>query len=121
MDKQKNPLGGGSSGDLGTDQINVVSKHNVPKRKSEGKLESMLRRFAEERRYHRFSAEIVGDHCLPTTISCLQRQHGIYFNRKMIRVKNRFGGESSVSLYWLNGVSLAKARRICGIESEVVA
>lgn len=78
----------------------------------------MLLRFAQGKKYHRFSAEIVGDHCLPTTISCLQRMYGLYFSRKLIKVPNRFGSESTVALYWLEGKDLVKAREISGLEAR---
>lgn len=84
--------------------------------KEAGKLDSMLYRFAEGKQYHRFSAETVGDHCLPTTISDLQIRHSICFSRKSVKVPNRFGGKSRVSLYWLEGGSLFKARSITGLD-----
>ena len=83
-----------------------------------GKLTSMLCRFAQGEKYHRFSAELVGDHCLPTTISDLQKKHSIYFERKFIAVPNRFGSKTSVDLYWLQDDSLTKARLITGIDKE---
>ena len=85
-----------------------------------GKLESMLYRFACGKRFHRFSAEIVGDHCLPTTISDLQISRGLYFSRKFIKVPNRFGSQTSVKLYWLEGGNLIKARRLIGLEDTSV-
>lgn len=86
--------------------------------KSDGKLVSMLYRFAEGKKYHRFSAELVGDHRLPTTISDLQKRHSIYFERKFIQVPNRFGTKTSVMLYWLQGDSLTKAQLLSGIDKE---
>ena len=83
-----------------------------------GKLASMLYRFAEGKQYHRFSAETVGDHCLPTTISDLQKRYSIYFNRRSVKVPNRFGSKSTVSLYWLEGEFLIKARLVTGIDKE---
>lgn len=81
-----------------------------------GKLDSMLFRFAQGKSYHRFSAELVGDHCLPTTISDLQKRHDIYFERKRVKVKNRFGTFTPVCLYWLSGKSLLKAQQITGLD-----
>jgi hypothetical protein len=83
-----------------------------------GKLKSMFYRFSQGAKYHRFSAELVGDHCLPTTISDLQKKHSIYFERKFIKVPNRFGSKTSVKLYWLQDDSLTKARLITGIDKE---
>ena len=86
-----------------------------------GKLASMLYLFAEGKQYHRFSAEKVGDHCLPTTISDLQKRHSIYFNRRFIKVPNRFGSETSVMLYWLQDESLINARLITGLDKGLAA
>lgn len=77
-----------------------------------GKLESMLRRFAAGKKYHRFSAEMVGDHALPSTISSLQRMYSIHFSRKWITLPNRFDSESRVKLYWLEGEDLKRIKEI---------
>lgn len=84
-----------------------------------GKLDSMLLRFSSGEQHHRFSAEKVGDHALPSTISDLQKKHGIYFDRKRVKVPNRFGSETSVCLYWLDGSNLEKARVQCDLNSEI--
>jgi hypothetical protein len=73
---------------------------------------SVLKHFARGNRLHRFSAERLGDHVLPTTISDLQKKHGIYFERRTISVPNRFGSKTRVSEYWLEGKSLIKAKSI---------
>lgn len=103
------------------DGLSKKRKHNNTKTNKLGKQDSMLLRFAKGKKYHRFSAEIVGDHCLPSTISDLQKKHGIYFSRKTVRVPNRFGSETAVSLYWLEGDSLQRARRICHLDEKVAA
>ena len=64
---------------------------------------------------HRFQAEQVGDHCLHSTVSALQRQYPLVITRKRVNVPNNWGGETSVSQYWLQGESLHKARAICGL------
>jgi hypothetical protein len=90
----------------------IPNKQSKRSRKRPGKQLHMLTVFANGKRHHRFSAELIGDHCLPSTISDLQKLYGITFARKMISVPNRFGGETSVMLYWLEGASLEIARRI---------
>lgn len=104
-DKNKAAVGGGP-----IDQTN--RSQNTKKL---GKLESMLVRFASGARLHRFQAERVGDHCLPTSVADLQSRHSIIFSRKRVRVPNRFGSETSVCEYWLDGESLKRAREIAGI------
>lgn len=78
---------------------------------SAGKLDSMLRHFASGMRIHRFQAENLGDHCLPTTISDLQSMHSIQFSREWILVPNRFGTSTRVKHYWLEGSDLEIARQ----------
>lgn len=90
------------------------------KPKEPGKERSMLMRFASGERHHRFSAECLGDHCLPTTISDLQRTHGLYFSRQRVKTRNRFGSTTPVMRYWLEGTDLARARKIVGLK-EVAA
>ncbi|NVK54954.1 MAG: hypothetical protein HWE26_05020 [Alteromonadaceae bacterium] len=106
MKDEATPKGSNTKSDTNTLALNSDS----------GKLNSMLLRFAQGKRYHRFSAESVGDHCLPTTISDLQKRHGIYFDRCRVKVKNRFGTFTPVCLYWLSGKSLLKAQHITGLD-----
>lgn len=77
-----------------------------------GKLTSMLEHFSSGIRLHRFQAEKLGDHCLPTTVSDLQKKHQIYFQRQTVKVPNRFGSVTSVSEYWLGEQDREKASRI---------
>ena len=109
METQKSPaLTGQIRKDLSSSIINQG--------KSLGKLDSMLKRFAAGERHHRFSAEQVGCHVLPSTISDLQKKHGIYFDRKRVKVPNRFDSETSISLYWLEGKNLQRAKVYCGLD-----
>jgi hypothetical protein len=98
-----------------------LSKSIISQNKPLGKLDSMLVRFASGERHHRFGAERIGDHALPSTISDLQKRHGIYFDRKRIKVPNRFGSETSVCLYWLSGKNLEMARVYSGLSPEIAA
>jgi len=79
-----------------------------------GKEESMLAHFAKGMRLHRFSAKRLADHCLPSTVSSLQRKHSITFSREWIEVRNRFKNPTRVKLYFLQGGSLMKAQMIVG-------
>jgi len=83
----------------------------------------MLHHFAREKHLHRFQAEHPPylDHCLHSTVSALQKNYGLYFSRKRVNVPNRAGSETSVMLYWLEGVSLNKARALCGLTAEEAA
>lgn len=77
-----------------------------------GKEHSMLIHFAKGTRLHRFTAEKLADHCLPTTISGLQKKHAIKFSREWVEVPNRFKQTTRVRLYFLEGDNLTKARAI---------
>lgn len=67
-----------------------------------------LLRFIDGVSMNRFEAERLGDHCLHTTVSDLQRRYGIRFCRKRERVPTRFGKPVTVCRYWLDGDTRAK-------------
>lgn len=77
----------------------------------------MLALFAAGHSLNRFQAERHGDHCLPTTISDLQKRYGIEFQRQQEKVPTRFGRPTRATRYWLEGEHLEKARRIIRISS----
>ena len=68
-----------------------------------------------ERPLTRFDAEPLGDHCLPSTISGLSSQHGLAFPRRLVKVPNRFGGETSVMEYRTSDDDKTKIREIQGV------
>ena len=68
-----------------------------------------------ERPLNRFEAEKIGDHCLPSTIACLTRLHGLEFPRRLVKVPNRFGGETSVMEYRTSDDDKIKIREIQGV------
>lgn len=84
--------------------------------KKDSKLKKMFLLFAQGKRLHRFEAERHGDHCLNSTIPALQRDYGLYFERKTITVQTRFDRPARVSLYWLEGSNLIRARKIAGLD-----
>lgn len=45
---------------------------------------------------NRFEAELLGDHCLPSTISALASRYGVLFQNEPEHVPNRFGGVTRV-------------------------
>jgi len=51
---------------------------------------------------HRFKAETIGDHCLPSTISSISSKYNLEIPRKMIQVHNRFGSTTNVMCYWVS-------------------
>jgi len=83
-----------------------------------GKEDSMLLHFAKGKTLNRFQAEPLGDHCLHTTISDLQRKYPINFDRQTIKVPNRFGTLTSVKEYWLEDENLRKAKLYFGLITQ---
>jgi len=77
-----------------------------------GKLQRMLSVFASGMRLNTFQAKELGDTCLHTTISDLQARHNVTFSRQWEKIKNRFGTETRVLCYWLEGVNLERAQAI---------
>jgi hypothetical protein len=105
MSTKKTALAGGSSN-------NTKVNHTTPKKL--GKLNNVLSVFAGGESLNRFEAVNLGDTVLNTTISDLQRMHSIQFNRKMEKIKNRFGSKTNVMRYWLEGENLSRAQSILG-------
>ncbi len=77
-----------------------------------GKLKRMLSVFASGMRLNTFQAKELGDTCLHTTVSDLQARHNITFARQWEKIRNRFGTETRVLRYWLEGVNLERAQAI---------
>lgn len=77
-----------------------------------GKQASILLVFYRGHSLHRFQAEDIGDHCLHSTISALFNGYGLVFDRERVKVPNRFGTQTSVVRYRLDGSSREKAARL---------
>lgn len=76
------------------------------------KTASILATLYAGSRLHRFKAERIGDHCLPSTISTLVHIHGLHFERRTVRVPNRFGTMTPVTEYRLADSSRKRAERL---------
>ena len=96
MDNKKPPVSGRTQGAY---------------RKTVTKNDTIMSELAE-RPLNRFEAEKIGDHCLPSTISRLTKLHGLEFPRRLVRVPNRFGGETSVMEYRTSEDDKIKIREI---------
>ena len=56
-----------------------------------------------ERSYNRFEAErLLSDHCLHSTVSTIQNQHGIEVQRKFESVPGYRGIKTQVCRYWID-------------------
>ena len=60
----------------------------------------------------RFDAERWGDHALHSTVSGLQRDQGIQFEREWREVPTRFGKSCRVKAYWVAELSRLHAMRL---------
>ena len=63
---------------------------------------------------HRFEAEGLGDHCLPSTISTISRKYGLEIPRKLVEVSTRFGGNTKVMRYWFSESDIEIIRKLLG-------
>jgi hypothetical protein len=88
---------------------------NLIKLNCNGKLNSILRKFAGGNTYNRFSNQNLDDHCMPITVRELQKQYGLTFNERLLKVPNGFGGTTHISFYWLEGDCLKKAQVLSDI------
>jgi hypothetical protein len=61
---------------------------------------------------HRFDAERWGDHALHSTVSGLERDHGLHILRDWRAVPTRFGKTCRVKAYWVADLSRANAMRL---------
>lgn len=61
------------------------------RRKGPTKIARVLAYLLDEGPLHRFDAEQIGDHCLPSTISSLCLNYGLTFRRTWERVPSRWG------------------------------
>jgi len=113
--KRKSPVAPGLNQNAYASSFDTA-KCNPTKLPKEGKLSMMLRIFAMGTKLHRFQAEVLGDHCLHSSISDLKRRNGVHFARALVGVPNRFGTTSFVMRYWLEGENLHNARKAAGLE-----
>ena len=64
----------------------------------------------------RFDAEMIGDHCLNTSISEIGRLEGIKVSRNDTKRPTRFGKPTDCKEYWLEPDQINKAKTILGVE-----
>lgn len=67
-------------------------------------------------RLHRFQAERLGCHALPSQISDLEKT-GLRFDRRAVTVPTRWGADAHVMEYWLAPESYQLAARLLGLRT----
>ena len=72
----------------------------------------ILSELATGRKMTRFDAEPLGDHCLPSTVSGLER-FGITISRRTVRIEGRHGTFHCAE-YWLEDDERQRARIMLG-------
>lgn len=72
-----------------------------------------LSEFFAGRKLHRFDAEKIGIHALPSLIANFEAM-GLHFDRKSVSVPTNWGADARVTLYWLAPESYALARALLG-------
>ena len=76
------------------------------------KIERILQALTDPKGLNRFEAEVIGCHCLNTTISALKRNHGLKASREWEEVPNRFGGITKCKRYWISASNLERANKL---------
>jgi hypothetical protein len=90
-------------------QTNVATV-NGDCRRMLNKHERILQSLAQGRRLTRFDAELLGDHCLPSTVARLQKR-GVTIQRELVKREGSHG-QFHCCVYWISEADKARARRI---------
>jgi len=64
---------------------------------------------------NRFEAELLGDHCLNSTVAKLANQYGLEFQRQPKKVPNRWGAPCDVTRYSLPEGQHQRARAVLAL------
>ncbi|TBW32195.1 hypothetical protein E0E54_19850 [Azotobacter chroococcum] len=64
---------------------------------------------------NRFEAELLGDHCLNSTVAKLANQYGLEFQRQPEKVPNRWGAPCDVTRYSLPESQYQRARAVLAL------
>ena len=84
--------------------------HKLPGK--ETKTGRVLAEFMTGRKFTRFDAErVLHDHILNTTVSTLQRVHGVKICRKQITVPGYQGAPTSCCLYWMEPEEIERVKK----------
>lgn len=77
------------------------------------KKHRVLEALASGSRFHRFDAERdLHDHCLPSTISAIERDCHITVSRETVCVPGYQGASTYVAEYWLSASEIEKAKLV---------
>lgn len=76
------------------------------------KIERILQALTDPKGLNRFEAEVIGCHCLNTTISALKNTHGVIVSSDWEKVPNRFSGTTRCKRYWVSTSSLESANKL---------
>lgn len=79
------------------------------------KIARVLAHMLDEGPLHRFEAEHIGDHCLPSTISNLSLRYGLTFKRAWERVPSRWGTPCDVIRFSIPRSERRHAREVLAL------
>lgn len=79
------------------------------------KIARVLAHMLDEGPLHRFEAEHIGDHCLPSTISNLSLRYGLTFRRTWERVPSRWGTPCDVIRFSIPRSERRHAREVLAL------
>lgn len=81
------------------------------------KKQRVLDAFLSGEKHTRFSAEKkLHDHCLPSTVSSIQRDYEISVSRKLINVPSYQGKNTQCCLYWMEQDEITRFMEIKQIQ-----
>jgi hypothetical protein len=80
-----------------------------------GKIGRILRTLASGRSLNRFEAEPLGDHCLHSTVSAIERHYGIRVDRREETVTGFGGHPTRCCRYWLADEQREQAAKLMGL------
>lgn len=78
------------------------------------KIKRILSELTRGGSLHRFQAELIGDHCLHSTIAKIEG-YGIDVAREWITVPGFAGHSTRVCRYWINDENRERAARLLGL------
>lgn len=95
-------------------EATAASPHKKPRIRRNTKLGTILATLAAGGSLNRFQAEDLGDHCLHSSVSDLEKRYGLPVARKTEQCQSRWGHKVTVSRYWLEPEARERARDLLG-------
>lgn len=83
--------------------------------RTQTKISRILTILASGRSINRFEAEPLGDHCLHSTVSAIERRYGIRVDRREEVIAGYAGHPTRCCRYWLSHDEAIRAGSLLGV------